>query len=70
MKSCLHCKYAEWDKTTSGRLHPSGDGKCTFAYKAPPLPQSMYFITEPKPYGGHINRRTELNDHCAYYGRD
>ena len=27
---CLTCKFAEWKRTASGRLHPSGDGKCTW----------------------------------------
>lgn len=26
MKNCINCKYAEWSRTESGRLHPSGDG--------------------------------------------
>lgn len=69
MKNCLHCKYAEWNKTASGRLHPSGDGKCGYQYKMPPLPQSMHFISEPKPYGGRINRKDALKDHCVYYSR-
>lgn len=69
MKSCVNCKYAEWNKTASGRLHPSGDGRCTYPYKMPPLPQSMYFVSEPRPCGGTISRREELKDHCAYYSR-
>jgi hypothetical protein len=67
MKSCTNCKYAEWKKTASGRLHPSGDGRCQFTYKLPPLPQSMYWIGSPSPCGGHINRKNDLKDHCVYY---
>ena len=69
MKSCVGCKYAEWDKTASGRLHPSGGGRCTYPFKIPPLPQSMYFISTPMACGGNINRKSELPDHCAYYSR-
>ena len=69
MKSCLHCKYAEWRRNANGSLHRSGDGKCTFAYKSPPLPGSMYWLgpNAPKPCGGFINRRQKLKDHCPYW---
>jgi hypothetical protein len=67
MKNCTKCKYAEWNKTKTGRLHPSGDGSCTYQYKIPKLPESMHWITKPRPYGGWINRNSELNDHCVYY---
>lgn len=32
---CDGCKYAEWQLTKNGRLHPSGDGKCTYLRKRP-----------------------------------
>lgn len=69
MKSCLNCSRAKWDRTASGRLHPSGNGRCMYVYKAPPLPQSMYWLGRdaPTPYGGHIKRNEELKDHCAYF---
>lgn len=69
MKNCTHCKYAEWQRTAAGKLHPSGDGKCEYPWKMPPLPQSMYWIgrNPPTPNGRHISRKTELKDHCAYY---
>jgi len=69
MKSCRDCKYAEWDRTSKGRLHPSGSGRCTFKVKVPPLPASMYWIGTTKPAGGYINRQGELLEHCAYYAR-
>jgi hypothetical protein len=69
MKSCTGGKYARWQKTKAGRLHPSGDGECTFKVKIPQLPASMYWIgrTDPVPHGGHINRREDLEDHCVYF---
>ncbi len=69
MKSCLHCKYAEWNKTASGRLSPSGDGKCTYEYRIPQLPASMYWTgrSDPVPCGGYINRKNELKNHCPYF---
>ena len=71
MKSCLDCKYADWKRTESGRLHPSGDGKCKYEWKSPQLPQSMYWIARhaPSPCGGNIERKKELEDHCAYFSK-
>ncbi len=70
MKTCLGCKYAEWKKNKDGRLHPSGDGKCTYSYIVPEPPKAFYFFSNyiPRPCGGHINRRgKEFNDHCIYW---
>lgn len=71
MKNCTHCKFAEWRRTAGGKFHPCGDGKCGYPYKLPPLPASMYWLFglghDPKPSGGHINRRKELENHCAYW---
>ena len=67
MRNCTHCKYANWKKTTSGRLHPSGEGHCGYKLKMMPLPQAFYWIGRETPSGGHINRKEELKDHCAYY---
>lgn len=71
MKNCTDCKHAEWKRTASGKLHPSGDGRCRYPYKVPPLPASMrwYLDRAPAIFGGHINRRKWLSDHCAYYAR-
>ena len=69
MKHCTDCKHAEWRRTASGRLHPSGDGKCTVPYKVPPLPACMYWLMTPTPMGGRINRKQELRDHCTYYAQ-
>lgn len=27
---CEGCRWAEWSRTAAGRLHPSGDGRCTW----------------------------------------
>lgn len=68
MKNCTHCTHAEWEKTAAGKLHPSGDGTCTYSYKLPPLPVSRYWIgCGPQLGGGHINRRQDLKDHCTYF---
>ena len=72
MKTCLECKHAKWKRTPAGRLHPSGDGQCTYLWIALQLPQSMYWIgrSAPKPAGSFINRRHALDDHCAYWAKE
>jgi len=69
MKTCKGCKYAEWDRTKTGRLSPTGDGECKYNYKIPKLPVSMWFSgrVEPSIHGGHINRKEELKEHCVYW---
>lgn len=70
MKNCKKCRYAEWKRTKTGSLHPSGDGRCEYPYKLPRLPASMNWVgwAAPKPCGGYINRQGELAVHCPYYG--
>lgn len=38
MSSCIGCKHADWRKTSNGRRHPSGEGKCLFQFPDTPLP--------------------------------
>jgi len=55
MKSCAGCEYALWGRTNAGKLHPSGDGTCTFKVKIPPLPVSMFWDyagNKPRASGG------------------
>jgi len=70
--TCNGCKYAEWYKTKAGYLHPSGDGKCGYEYKVPPLPTALYWIGSPPiPSGQYIiNRRQKYRKykgHCPYW---
>lgn len=68
MKNCTNCKYAHWHKTAKERLHPSGEGECTYEYSIPALPSCRYWLGGiPKPVGGYINRHKELKNHCVYY---
>lgn len=70
MKLCDKCKHAQWDRTEAGRLHPGKQGKCTFPWKMPDLPQAFYFPGgDPSPAGGFILRGVELPRHCAYFAR-
>lgn len=68
MKDCTRCKWADWERTESGRLHQSGDGRCTKMVYFPQIPASYYWVgTVPKPSGGFINRRKSLRTHCPYW---
>jgi hypothetical protein len=67
MKDCTDCIYADWQRTATGRLHPSGDGKCRKIICIPKLPPCYDWLSTPYPAGGHINRRKELKDHCPFY---
>lgn len=72
MKNCTDCKHAEWARTKSGRLHPSGEGVCTYKWSAPELPAAMYWSGDkaPIPFGGVISRKKELKKHCVYWVRE
>ncbi len=71
MKTCNGCKYAEWKRTANGRLHPSGDGRCTFTIVIPKLPNAFRWGTYSgqayKPCGGFIGRRDVYGDDCPMY---
>jgi hypothetical protein len=70
MKNCTDCKYALWNRTAAGKLHPSGDGDCRYPWKLPALPAAMHWIgSPPKPWGGSINRKREHEEHCTYWAR-
>jgi len=63
MNACTSCRFAEWKRTATGRLHPSGDGRCRWQMPEFALPKSMYWIGfgkgGPKPSGGHISRHDD-----------
>jgi hypothetical protein len=67
MKNCTECAHANWQRTKSGSLHPSGEGRCGKKIELPQLPKAFYWFSEPYLCGGCINRRNELNEHCPYW---
>ena len=69
MLNCVGCKHAEWDRAKTGRLSPTGYGKCKYPYKTPKLPASMHWTwwNGPEPSGGLINRKEEFKEDCVYY---
>lgn len=67
--TCDGCKFADWKRTSAGRLHPDGTGKCTRLSAHPldtRLPSAFYWLSEPKPSGGHIERGAPLPAPCAF----
>lgn len=69
MKDCTDCASAEWRKTASGRLHPSGDGRCLYEPKMPAIPasKSWFMARKPELTYGFINRRRLLDKDCPCY---
>jgi len=66
MKICDECKYAVWERTKNGRLHPNKRGACVYPWKMPPLPNAYYFTGGPYVSGGFIERGREYENHCPY----
>ena len=41
---CLKCEFARWHKTPASRLHPDGQGKCTYQPPHVPTPAVRYWV--------------------------
>ena len=60
---CLTCKLANWKKTANGRLHPNGQGRCS--WKPPHIPTPTVWNwgisygerRQPMPQWGMIERK-------------
>lgn len=67
--ACVGCRFAEWQTTNVGRLHPSGDGRCRHPVFTEPrvIPASAYFpaFSNGIPSGGHIERYQTRNARLA-----
>lgn len=70
---CDTCMYADWKRTSNGRLHPDKTGRCGFVWNPPPLPYAFSFSYSygkgevPKPNGGYITRGDGRGDGCPCY---
>jgi len=57
---CLTCSLADWDTTSTGRLHSNGEGRCKWSFPDIPMPAVFYYgsgtRTRPTAYGGAITR--------------
>lgn len=56
MNTCINCRFAKWDRTESGRLSPSGSGRCIWQMPQIKVPKAMYHHAPLKPSGGYIDR--------------
>lgn len=66
---CDDCKFADWKRTAAGKLHPDKTGRCTRLREFPldlRLPAAFYFVFEPHPSGGFIERGSELRAKCDF----
>lgn len=63
---CTECKHAVWERTKAGRLHPSGDGECTFEVEVR-LPKAKYLIGGLALGGGLVNRRSDKWTECPCF---
>lgn len=68
---CLDCKFADWMRTKSGRLHPSGEGECTWEFRASVLAAAYQWSSTPKLTGGTIWRHEGLpgDGRCPQFQR-
>ena len=71
---CMNCKYAEWERTKSGRLHPDKSGKCSCVVTLPPVPNSTatfhYRHDDDTPLvvrGGWIWRNEKTGQDCPCF---
>ena len=39
---CATCRFAEWKKTSNGRRHPDGTGRCGYQVPDAPLPKWIH----------------------------
>jgi hypothetical protein len=70
-EDCTTCQLADWRRTKAGRLHPSGEGSCSWkGWKEWKFPKAFYLVGsvghDLRPSGGYINRRTPCTD-CSLY---
>jgi hypothetical protein len=65
--NCTTCALAEWSRTKTGRLHPSGEGRCSWRMTPTVIPAAFYWSgwiahRQPEPSGGYIDRREPKSD--------
>lgn len=73
MKHCDDCKWANWKRTVTGRLHPDKTGRCTFVVRIPVLPLAFRWGhgtgSTPNLGGGYIERKHDFPDHCPTWAQ-
>lgn len=63
---CVGCKFAVWNKTSNGRLHPDKQGRCTWQ---PPVVALPYWMSDVKRAIEEKAKRQALG-HGAFVYRD
>jgi hypothetical protein len=64
---CDGCKYADWHRTSNGRLHPDRQGRCTYKIPEIIIPAAFHWMWDdrpPRPSGGGIERGATLRRDC------
>lgn len=69
MSICIECKRAQWARTKSGALDPSGAGWCVKADPIPPAPAAFQLFPEPQLLGWNISRKSGLPANCRYFDK-
>lgn len=70
---CDDCKFAKWNRTKTGRLHPDRGGRCTYLEQHPlpmDVPSAFYWVgrSAPEPSGGWIDRGLRQDKApCKFY---
>ena len=68
---CDDCDFADWDRTSNGRLHPKKGGRCKRLEAHPldlRLPTVFYWSygSAPRPFGGFIERGRDHEEKCVF----
>lgn len=66
---CDDCIFADWKRTTNGRLHPDKTGRCKAPLPEYIVPAAFYWfsrMTAPTPDGGYIERGRGINRACSF----
>lgn len=68
---CDDCRFAEWKRTSNGRLHPDKSGRCKRLEQHPldlRLPSAFWWMSNhlPSPNGGWIERGRDLPEKCIF----
>lgn len=67
---CVGCRFADWVRTSNGRLHPSGLGKCTWSKTFRIAPTSANNLKTSVDFkGGCIDRKDDGFKECPVFQR-
>lgn len=67
VQKCVDCEFASWKKTAAGRLHPNGEGICTYVVEFPMLPRAQCYTLKPSVSYRYINRKDTPVKPCPVF---